>query len=90
VIGGIVNWCKIIGHRWDPEAWDRGYPDVCVRCGFCPMYDGELHESRHIRLWRHILWKLELLRPKVRDWLRCPSCGWRFGRHDPNDSHIPF
>lgn len=78
--------CKILGHKFDPAAAEYYYLFHCERCG------QEVEGS--VSLFEQISWRIRMrfrgyLRPHI-SWLKCDQCGWHFGRHDPENDHLPF
>lgn len=89
------HWaCNIVGHRYDPEADAFGVTQ-CLRCGASDYYGPEidLNQPWHIRAIEGLRWLwFPGLRRRLRrlgEWLKCPDCGGRFGRHDA-DRCLPF
>ena len=88
------HWlCNLIGHRYDATAAWYYWRYYCQRCGAeepDPAADQPWH-MRWLGRWR---WGLECWWRDARErfwmWWKCPDCGWRFGRHDPDDEHLPF
>lgn len=82
--------CRILGHRWHPEAAEYYCHYVCVRCDHEGYSDGSLRERIQLKWWLFTQWVGGWLRV-WRHWLRCSECGLWFGRHDYEKSdHIPF
>lgn len=69
--------CKWKGHDEvnDLQAWE------CTRCRMVMDYDEAVKTP-----WRD---RLRGWLKSKKDWLKCPDCGLRFGKHDDSD-HIPF
>lgn len=86
--------CKLIGHRYDPEAAWLMSVFVCERCGLSPWGDDNVHAIPRRVLWFGMWWiwpryKIRQLVTRVRSWWSCPCCQGRFGRHDERRC-IPF
>lgn len=86
----IYRLCLVIGHHYDPDEMEYTSVYHCHRCGYWGDYDTgfpcwvrETCYRLKYRLWTR--WTTPL-----RWWLKCPGCGGRFGRCDPNYDHIPF
>jgi hypothetical protein len=87
-----MNWrCRLIGHKsGEYVRWVNCWPYVCERCGASEM-DEDFRESWHVDAWRRFLYRAWCEYHKLLAWLGpCPECGRRFGRHDPENEHIPF
>ncbi len=72
--------CRLIGHNIDPCDC---YATECFRCGL--TFDWDKPPRNDLGFWLDHLWLIEwaTLRP-IRWWLKCPTCGGRFGRHVGN------
>lgn len=83
--------CFLLGHKYNPD-WAMYYEHFwCERCGFDnPENPSRLDQIR----WRLLQLYREQLeywsRKRWREWWKCPDCGWRCGRHNPNTDHVPF
>jgi len=78
--------CKIFGHKCDPiHAEYYGYFH-CERCG--EELESDIHWIE-VATWKSRIWLRDRTRPLL-EWLKCKDCGWRFGRHDPDNEHLPF
>jgi hypothetical protein len=59
--------------------------DHCCQCGvYIPDTYPDLGMRVRLQDW------LRNKRQLFREWLRCPDCGRRFGRHDDSMEHLPF
>lgn len=78
--------CKVFGHKCDQIHAEYYGFFHCDRCGKEFEDDPCLIE----RIKRKTsIWFDERTRP-LRRWFRCSECGWRFGRHNPENDHLPF
>jgi DNA-directed RNA polymerase subunit RPC12/RpoP len=89
------HWlCNLIGHRYDDLGRWFYYVDRCHRCG-AEEPDPASLQPWHMR-WLGRWWcglKLRVhdeWQKKTAWWHRCSDCGYRFGRHDPDQEHLPF
>jgi hypothetical protein len=82
--------CRLLGHRWQPEAAEYYCHYVCTRCGHEGYSDGSVRERIRLRIWLWRQW-FEGWTRLWRRWIRCEYCGCWFGNHDyAKDDHIPF
>jgi DNA-directed RNA polymerase subunit RPC12/RpoP len=84
-----ISVCKILGHRWHPEGAEYYCVYDCMRCGHSGYEDNSWREWVNHWCWRIGRWFREHTW-SARKWWRCSECGWRFGRHDDANDHIPF
>lgn len=53
---GVVNWkCFLIGHSFEKEMNDSGYP-ICDRCNMHGFYDNEESLRDWPRMWDYPIW----------------------------------
>lgn len=68
-------WCYWNGHDLN-MTWN------CAKC----ERDIEYDEAMQLCVREKIQGWIK----RKKQWWKCDDCGWRFGRHDPNEDHIPF
>ena len=78
-------WCRIFGHKWDPDAAEFYRVYWCERCG-TEEYEHSTGEmiSWRIRMWVRDTWW------SWRKWWRCRDCGRHCGRHTKECEDVPF
>jgi DNA-directed RNA polymerase subunit RPC12/RpoP len=76
--------CRVLGHKLDRNALCYGGIYACRRCGVTTPERLPAQWEIPTMLWRRLkTWAADNL-------ARCPDCGWRFLRHDPEAEHDPF
>lgn len=81
-------WCRIAGHRYNPEGAEYYCVYDCERCGH-HGYEYGWREQIEGKLWRLNRWG-ESYRWGFWWAFKCSECGKRFGRHNDEFDHLPF
>lgn len=76
VLNKIICW--YFGHDLNncSNEW------YCVSCDEYIDYDETIKDS--------VKYKLSQWWARKKNWIKCPDCGLKFGRHDNNYDHLPF